>query len=171
MPLPSLSLAPSLTLAPSWPGAPNSTTGPLRNATGILVACSAKALPQSGVSTLFTVSGGRILLTSIVGLVTVAIQPQANNTKLQSVPTVGTAVDLCVTADITGRESGSMLTLTSVFTSALQVANAGGAATQLAAIVIPPGVVALSCNAGSAGQMSWVATYVPLDTGASVAAA
>jgi hypothetical protein len=120
---------------------------------------------------LFTVSGGRILLTSIVGLVTVAIQPQANNTKLQSVPTVGTAVDLCVTADITGRESGSMLTLTSVFTSALQVANAGGAATQLAAIVIPPGVVALSCNAGSAGQMSWVATYVPLDTGASVAAA
>lgn len=131
----------------------------------------AGALPQTAAGSLFTVTGGRILLTSIVGQVTTVIQTQANNTKLQSVPTVGTAVDLCAVLDISAKEVGALFGVTGLFSDALVGANAGATVLPRNGIVIPAGAIKLSCAASNTGAAKWTITYVPLDAGVSVAAA
>lgn len=132
---------------------------------------AAAALPQTTAGTLFTVSGGRILLTSIVGQVTTVIQAQANNTKLQAVPTVGTAVDLCANLDISADEVGCLYGITGLFSDAMVGANAGATVAPRNPLIIPAGAIKLACAASNTGAVKWSLTYVPLDSGASVAAA
>lgn len=48
---------------------------------------------------LFTIAGGLVMVTSLVGRVTTAITV-ANSYKLQHNPTAGTTVDLCTAADL-----------------------------------------------------------------------
>jgi hypothetical protein len=138
---------------------------------GTQVSRATATLPQSTTGTLFTVSGGRILLTSIVGEVTTAIQNQANNTKLVSTPTTGTAVDICAVLDIANDEAGCLYGITGIFSDAMVGANAGATTLQQRATVIPVGTIKLSCAASNTGSVKWVMTYIPLDDGASVAAA
>jgi hypothetical protein len=132
---------------------------------------AAAALPQTTAGTLFTVTGGRILLTSIVGQVTTVIQTQANNTKLQSVPAVGTAVDLCAVLDISADEVGCLYGISGLFSDAMVGANAGAGVAPRNPLIIPAGAIKLSCAASNTGAVKWSVTYVPLDSGASVAAA
>lgn len=129
------------------------------------------ALPQTTAGTLFTVTGGRILLTSIVGEVTTIIQTQANNTKLQSVPTTGTTVDLCAVLDITADEVGCLYGITGTFATAMVGANAGATVIPSVAVIVPIGAIKLNCAASNTGSVKWSLTYVPLDDGASVVAA
>lgn len=129
------------------------------------------ALPQTTTGNLFTVTGGRILLTSIVGEVTTVIQTQANNTKLVSTPTTGTAVDICAVLDISADEVGCLYGITGVFSDAMVGSNAGATTVQQRATVIPVGNIKLSCAASNTGSVKWSMTYIPLDDGASVAAA
>jgi hypothetical protein len=136
---------------------------------GIKVDKATAALPQTTTGTLFTVSGGRVLLTGIVGEVTTIVQAQANNTKLVSTPTVGTAVDLCAVLDITGDEAGCLYGITGVFGDAMVGANAGATYLQLRPIVIPVGTIKLSCAASNTGSVKWSMTYIPLDDAGAVA--
>lgn len=139
------------------------------NTYGLKVDKASATLPASTNQTLFTISGGRIILTGIVGEVTTAIQAQACNTKLTSAPTTGTAVDLCAVLDITGDEVGCLYGITGTFATAMVGSNAG--ATVLPAplgIVIPIGVIRLNTAATNTGATKWSMTYVPLDDGASV---
>lgn len=138
---------------------------------GLTVERATAALPQTTQSALFTVTGGRILLTSIVGEVTTVIQTQANNTKIVSNPTTGTDVDLCAVLDITADQVGCLYGITGTFATAMVGANAGATVALATPIVIPIGTIDLSCAASSTGSVKWKMTYVPLDTGASVTAA
>jgi hypothetical protein len=138
---------------------------------GLRVSRATAALPQTTQSALFTVTGGRILLTSIVGQVTTVIQTQANATKLVSNPTTGTDVDLCATLDITADQVGCLYGITGTLATAMVGANAGATVVQTNALVIPVGTIDLSCAASNTGSVSWTLTYVPLDDGASVSAA
>ncbi len=142
---------------------------------GTKVDKAAATLPASTVQTLFTVSGGRILLTSILGEVTTIIQTQTNNAKLQCVPTTGTTVDWCATADITALEVGAFLTVTpdldaTPFSVALQKQNAGATTISLGVgIIVPIGAIKLSCSATNTGATKWSMTYIAYDDGATVA--
>lgn len=129
------------------------------------------ALPQTTAGTLFTVTGGRIALTSIIGEVTTVIQTQANATKLQSVPTVGTTVDLCATLDITADEVGCLYGITGLFSDAMVGSNAGASVLPRNPIVIAVGAIKLSCAASNTGSVKWSITYVPIDNAATVVAA
>lgn len=129
------------------------------------------ALPQTTQSALFTVSGGRVLITSIVGEVTTVIQTQANNTKIVSNPTTGTDVDLCAVLDITADQVGCLYGITGLFSDAMVGANAGATVVPRNAVVVPAGTIDLSCAASNTGSVKWSVTYVPLDNGASVTAA
>lgn len=128
-------------------------------------------LPATATQDLFVITGGRILLTGIVGEVTTIVQAQACNTKLISTPTVGTAVDLCAVLSITGDEVGCLYGITGTFATAMVGANAGATVWPTLGIVIPIGVIGLNTAATNTGATKWSMTYLPIDDGASVASA
>lgn len=141
-------------------------------ALGINVSRAAANLPASAAGNIFTVSGGRILLVSLVGEVTTIIQAQACTVKVTSTPTTGTAVDLsAVSASISGLEVGGKLTLPAAAATALVTGNAGGVIGKQAAWVIPIGNISYTTSATNTGQIKWDLTYVPLDAAAQVVAA
>lgn len=126
-------------------------------------------LPATGNQTLFTISGGRVLLTLLYGEVTTVIQNQLNNTKVTSAPTVGTAVDLAANLDIAADEVGTLYLVEGDGT-ALVGANAGAAVTAIgmAPLIIPTGVIRLTTSATNTGATKWQAWFFPLDEGATM---
>lgn len=143
----------------------------LKGIFGIPVERATAALPQTTAHALFTIAGGRVLLTSIVGEVTTVIQTQANNTKLIANPTTGTSVDICAVLDISADEVGCLYGITGTFATAMVGANAGATVALATPVILPVGTIDLSCAASNTGAVKWKLTYVPLDTGASVVAA
>lgn len=138
---------------------------------GLKVDRATAALPQSTTGHLFTIAGGRVMVPLILGEVTTAIQAQATTAKLTSTPTTGTAVDVCGTLDLTGKEIGTLLTVTGTFANALVGANAGAASMQDRPFVLPIGFLDLITVASSTGSIKWTVFYIPIDDGASVVAA
>jgi hypothetical protein len=130
-------------------------------------------LPATGDLSIFTVSGGRIILTSLLGEVTTAIQAQANAIKIKGVPTTGTAKDLSGTLDINGYEVGALISLDgTALTTALSGTNAGGAlAMRPAGIFVPIGSIKYNTAATNTGSIKWSMTYIPYDDLATVIAA
>jgi hypothetical protein len=119
---------------------------------------------------LFTVAGGKVLVTSIVGEVTTAITV-ANSYKLQHNPTTGTTSDLVAATDIgtTDTPVGNLLGFTGVKTDSI-IHGPGRCATLTSPIVLTAGSIE-SVSAGTDGVIVWTLTYVPLDAGATIVAA
>ena len=141
-------------------------------ALGINVSRAASNLPATAALNIFTVTGGRILIKSLVGEVTTIIQAQACTVKVTSTPLAGTAVDLsAVSASISALEVGGRLTLPAAAATGLVVGNAGGVIGHQAEWVIGAGSLSYTTSATNTGQIKWDLTYVPLDVGAQVVAA
>lgn len=131
---------------------------------------AADTLPQTTTKALFTITGGRIMVFGIVGEVTVAIQNQANNTKLTLDVATGTDVDLCAVLNIANAEVGTLYGVSGVFAEAMR-----GAGQALQGQTIPfalkPGDIDLNCAASNTGSVKWTLLWTPIDDGAYVAAA
>lgn len=141
---------------------------------GRVVERATAALPQTTASALFTVSTGRVIVTSIIGEVTTVIQTQANDTKLQFNPTAaGATQDLCAVLDVSADAVGTMYSITGTPGTAMKDALNFVSSDKMLAqpLVLKPGAVELSCAASNTGSVKWTLTYWPLDTGASVVAA
>ncbi len=141
---------------------------------GIRVNRATAALPQTAAASLFTVSGGRVAITAILGEVTTVIQTQADNTKLTFDPDdAGATQDLCAVLDITADAVGTVYSITGTPATAMQDAlnflppNKGLANP----VILKPGAIKLDCGASNTGSVKWTIYYVPLDDGASVVAA
>jgi hypothetical protein len=141
------------------------------NKLGIRVDRDTDTIPQTTTEALFTVVGGRVAITQIIGEVTTAIQNQANNTKLISNPTNGTDVDLCAVLDIAADEKGTLYGITGISSDALIGVNAGALRGQTVDVIVPPGTIDLSCAASNLGAVKWTLFYYPIDVGAYVEAA
>lgn len=137
---------------------------------GLAVERATANIPQTALGTLFTVSGGRVICFLILGEVTTIIQAQANAAKLVSTPTVGSAVDLCATADINGLEVGGKLIAPNVAATALGKTNGGAAFGAYGFTIVPPGTIGLNTAASSTGAIKWTLFYTPLDPGGAVVA-
>ncbi len=129
------------------------------------------SLPATTQAAIFTVSGGRVLLTSLVGEVTTVIQNQACNLKVTANPTTGTDVDIAANLNVQADEVGCLYGITGLFSDALVGANAGAGVVPRNGVVLPVGTLDLVTSATNTGSVKWSLTYVPLDNGASVAAA
>jgi hypothetical protein len=141
---------------------------------GRVVERATAALPQSTAGALFTISTGRVIVTSIIGEVTTVIQTQADATKLTFDPTdAGATQDLCATTDITADAVGTMYSITGTPATVLQDALNFLPPNKMLAqpLILKPGSVLLDCAASNTGSVKWTLAYWPLDTGASVAAA
>lgn len=130
----------------------------------------AAALPAGTVQTpLFTVSGGRVMITSIVGRVTTVVQNQVNNTKLIANPTVGVDVDLCAVTSIQADAVGILYGVTGVVGDAMLKGAAIAAPTR--PLVVPIGTIDILCSATNTGATEWDVHFMPLDSGATIAPA
>lgn len=141
---------------------------------GVRVTRATAALPQSTAGALFTVTGGKVLVTSLIGEVTTVIQTQADNTKLTFDPVdAGATQDLCAVLDITADAVGTMYSLTGTPATAMQDGLNFLSSNKVLAqpLVLKPGSILLDCAASNTGSVKWELTYIPLDNGASVAAA
>lgn len=114
---------------------------------------------------LFTIAGGLVAVTAIVGRVTTAITV-ANSYKLQHNPTAGTNSDLCTATDIGTTDTAVGEILVAKKGSALAV----GAAVVTAPVLMDTGQIE-SVSAGTDGVIKWYVAWVPVDDGASLVAA
>lgn len=140
---------------------------------GIKVDRATATLPQGTAGAIFTIAGGKVLMTSIVGEVTVAIGG-ANATKLTANPTVATAgdTDLCTAVDIDTCDVGDLLSITGTPGDALLVAHKGAVQTMGPhGVIMQTGTLDLDCAGSVTGSIKWVLTYVPIDDGATIVAA
>lgn len=136
-------------------------------------AAAGKTVPQNATSTVLTVSGGRVLVTSITGVVKTVIGGTTPAIKLVATPTVGTANDMCTALTITASEVGTQFSMPGAVGSALAgVISKSGSVAAPGQQVVAAGTIGLNCSAADAtGAIQWTCTYVPLDAGASVTAA
>jgi len=121
---------------------------------------------------LFTIAGGRVLLTHIEAEVTgAAVDVATSNTKFVFNPTVGTDLDLCAVLDITGDIVGAIYTITGTFSDALTGGIGGGAVGMSNSVILPEGTLDLSssADAGTGGALGkFEIWYLPLDAGATI---
>lgn len=144
-----------------------------RSILGARVDRAAALQPQTTQAAIFTVAGGKVLVTSLVGQVVVATPATTNTLKITGNPTVGTDVDWTTATSTASKEAGAVITPAATAGGALVVANAGGGNA-----VAPTGYVAqigtidlVTTGSAATGTIKWTLTYVPLDYGATVTAA
>jgi len=145
-------------------------TSQLGQAEPRIVERASALLPQTAQTPYFTVSG-RVLVTQIVGEVTVIIAGAANSAKLIANPTVGADADLCAAVAITDDAVGTMYVLTGTMVDAMIAATSGAAQAQHGALLVAAGTIDLDCTANNTGETKWTLHYIPLDPGSRVVAA
>lgn len=142
--------------------------------TGFRVDRAAATTPQGADDALFTITGGRILLLGLIGEVTVAI---ANSASASLVKHNGTATgatqDMCAALDIDNDAVGTLYTISGVVGDALRDDLLIGLNSLLGAggMILKEGDIELECVGSIAGEIKWQIHYLPLDLGATVAAA
>jgi hypothetical protein len=136
---------------------------------GALVTKAAANLPQTATANLFTVAGGAVLVTGLLGQVTTVLGATATTLSLG---VTGNTTAITTATAINGSAVGTLaLPVKGVPPAALVVA---GAAFILAPpFIIDPFIVAVAnitwtTSASTTGQMKWSLWYVPLDSGATV---
>jgi len=131
---------------------------PVTKSTGTLAATTVQ---------LFTVAGGIVCVTSLVGLVTTSITV-ANSYKLQHDPTAGDTSDIVAATDIgtTDTVAGTVLGFSGTPGDSIEK----GAAGLSRPLFLPAGEIE-SVSAGTDGVITWYLTWVPLEVGATVVAA
>ena len=133
---------------------------------------SPAVLPATTQSAIFTVSGGRVVVTALIGEVTTVCSATATTLKVTANPTTGSDVDIATATAETSQEVGSLVSLPLTLAGALNVQNAGaGQVPASVGFVIPIGTIDLVTSATNTGALKWTLFYYPLDNGASVTAA
>jgi hypothetical protein len=148
---------------------------------GIRVNRVAAADPQAAWQTIFTVTGGLVLVTGLVGVRTVIQAGGASNMQFRH--SVGTTV-LCVAAAITGNAVSTIYTVTGNPLDALVIGAAGvpiqggmmgsqaGASIQQFGIIVMAGNIQVTMTAAAGtGSTKYILTYIPLEDASSVAPA
>jgi len=142
-----------------------------RRALGQTTERATAAITAATVS-LFTISGGRILVTQILGEITVGIQVLATNIRLQANPTTGTTRNMCANLNISGYAAGDLLGITGINTDPMiPPASSGVLEAQTMGVIVQEGTIDLVSDAAPTGSVKWTLKWLPLDSGAAVAAA
>ena len=130
-------------------------------------------LPQATQAALFTIAGGKVLITAIYGEVnTTAIEAQETVIKLVLNPTVGADVDFGESLDINADTVGTIYNITGTLSDAIVATTSGGMIAQASPIVAAAGTIDLDTDDDSStGKIMWVIHYSPLDLGATIVAA
>jgi hypothetical protein len=127
-------------------------------------------LPDTAYGALFTITGGKVIITSLVGCLTIACNATATNLKVTATPTTGTAVDVATDVAVASKEIGTLIGI-SAYGSAVVVTNAGATPISQTPFVVNTGTLGVTTSATQVGSATWDLTYIPIDDGAAVVAA
>jgi hypothetical protein len=147
----------------------------------LLVSGTAKTIPATTSQNLFTVSGGRILLTSFVGQVTTVIGATATTLSVGVTPSGGSlqAAAIATATAINGSAVGTLVSvaMTSSGATGLVVGSApgvlpinGASIDDQTAMLITAGNINVSTSATTTGAITWSMSYLPYDSAATVTA-
>ena len=139
-------------------------------------------LPQTAAGNLFTIAGGAVLITYILGRCSVIMGAVANNTSLQH--SVGPTA-MCAVLNTANDTVGSLYHMSGAVAEPLRriLAAAGtmpggyhggiaaGAGVISNGILCAVGNIQVLCAANNTGEASWTLFYFPLEDGATVVAA
>jgi len=132
----------------------------------------ATAVLTNATVALFTVAGGRIKVTQIIGEITTVMENIAIVVSLQSDPTTGTTRAICANLDIDTYAEGDLLGITGINTDAMLPPATGGAVeAQTMGVIVQEGTIDVICGAAPTGSIKWTLKWIPIDEGASVIAA
>jgi hypothetical protein len=138
---------------------------------------SAPVLKATGTITvatlpLYTIAGGRVMITSLYGLVTTDITV-AGTTLLRANPTVGTTGNLCTATDLgtTDTLAGSLLGISGVVADSIVGSVGWVTGFKQGYLIVAAGQIEMVTATGADGAISWYATWVPVDDGATLVAA
>jgi len=141
---------------------------------GIKASKASTAYTSTIAQTLFTVAGGRCVVTLFMAVVTTIHQATTLNIKTQTAPTAGTAVALSTDVDTTGLEAGGTLFVEGDGTATVK-ANGGVVLASTTALrqgfVVTTGTITFTPSATATGATLWDIWYLPLDDGASIVSA
>lgn len=154
---------------------------------GALVTGGQKTLPATTTGHLFTVAGGRILVTSVTGVVGTVFQALACTISIGNTPTGGSAAVASISAasaSVSGLPVGASLGVPAfssgnpaalVFTAASGVLPGADIGIPLdvsgsCLCLVPAGTVDWTTSATLTGAAAWTISYVPYDAGATVTA-
>ena len=134
---------------------------------------AAAVLPATTTQNIFTIAGGRVWVTALVGEVTTVCSATATNLKATSVPTVGTAVDIAANLAIASFEAGAILIIEGDGTAIIGTAMGSGFAPALNALpfILPIGTLRIETSATNTGATKWDLCFFPFDDGAYVVSA
>lgn len=144
---------------------------------GVRVHRSTAALPQGATDgALFHITGGRVVVTSLVGRVTVALEAAANAVKLKYNPTAaGSDFDLCTAVETNADAVGQTYYIAGDVGTpgALLVGGAVGQANPVfpKPLMLDVGDIEVDCADGGDGSVEWTLTYIPYDANSAVSAA
>jgi hypothetical protein len=141
---------------------------------GTPVQRAAAALPQSATQSIFTVIGGNVIITSLFAVITTVVQVQATTFKINALNTASTGntdLSLAAGSDLTGAAVGTIIGFPNVNVASPAIATIGNAGVQNNEFIVGAGTLRAITTASSTGAWKWYLNYVPLDFGASVAAA
>lgn len=155
---------------------------------GVRVERDADTIPQTASETIFSVTGGRVVLTSLIGEVTTVIGSTTVNFNITHTPTGGSAADLVAATACTSDAVGTLYSLVSgVATDLLSIQNVSiiqstaAPATDVpnvtfaqllrVPLLLPAGDIKFKTSASTTGAVKWAATYIPYDNGSAMAAA
>ena len=127
----------------------------------------------NGVVNAFTIAGGLIQITSLIGIVTTQIGATVATLKLQSDPTAtGSTVDLCAAVAVTGDIIGHLYSISGTAGDNIQIGSIGAVRGMDSPVYVPIGTIENVFSADPVGGViRWVLHYLPVDSDATVVAA
>lgn len=125
---------------------------------------SGSVLGTAATVTLFTISGGPILITSIFGLVTTAMDGTACNLSLSANPTDFAASDIAQATAIASDLVGQIYTPGATRAASFSVLGATGVGFALMpnGIYVSPGIITMTNSGTQVGIIDWYMKWVQL---------
>jgi|GEM_PF-3587958 len=138
------------------------------------VSTGAQLLTGGSIANIFTITGGPIAVTSLIGEITAAVSGNACAMKLIMDPSAGADTDMCATIDINAFVINSWIYLDGTIGSAA-VQAIPGTALPLGIgmdipLILPPGTIDMNLanNNPTTGAITWYMRYKPLKVGITV---
>ena len=150
------------------------TTADIRRSTlGLYVGRDAATLPATATTAYFTIAGGKVQITSLVGKVTTVCSATATNLSVVHVPSSPGTVNITLASAlaIASFAAGSYLGVEGDGTALIGTTGVAGYLGMVLNPVLGPGSISLTTSATNTGATRWGLTYIPLESGATVVAA